>query len=617
MTTDITVPFKLANIIFEQNERTSAYPALYCRSTQPFVYNKREGAWVLTQGGSFDFTTYFNAFSARKWRLYTTAKCAYLHLELKGDPAKVYFTSAGTYSQTSARDKDPVLVTEGSATWKRYDLELPWDDQVLIAFQIESDGPVYLRNSYYYTKVSPSDVRPVELALASTTFKNERYVLPNIELLRSQVLGCADPIARHFSVHIVDNGRTLPVDKIEGGRIFIHPNPNAGGSGGFARGMLEALEQEPAATHVLLMDDDVSISPESLKRTYNLLSLANDEYADAFVAGAMLGNSTPDRQHEDVAYISPDGVCTQVKPPLYMSILRDVVTNESYNLDHPNAYAAWWYCCIPMTAVRRFGLPLPIFVRFDDVEYGNRCRPRIMAMNGICVWHANFEMRFSAAMERYQSTRNGFVINATTGFASPVDYLSQFENTVQVELKKYNYKSAELALEGFEDFLKGPDYLMQPGTAEMRFIEANAAAEKLVPLSELGIELDGIDMSPGALEDDVPRTRKQRLEDFLTMNGQRWPSLQKADGGTAVISNNGWEYPAGKIRGAERLVVIDPYTQTGTVRTPDPERCAELWARYKRDVREFKARRSELEAAYRAARDKMTSLDFWRFYLRF
>lgn len=40
--------------------------------------------------------------------------------------------------------------------------------------------------------------------------------------------------------------------------------------------MIEAMEQAPRATHVLLMDDDVSISPESIIRTFNLLSIVND-----------------------------------------------------------------------------------------------------------------------------------------------------------------------------------------------------------------------------------------------------------------------------------------------------------------------------------------------------
>ena len=77
--------------------------------------------------------------------------------------------------------------------------------------------------------------------------------------------------------------------------ISIVPNPNVGGAGGFARGMLEALAG--GATHVLLMDDDVHVSPESFKRTYNLLSLVKNCYKQAFLNGAMLSLEEPNLQY--------------------------------------------------------------------------------------------------------------------------------------------------------------------------------------------------------------------------------------------------------------------------------------------------------------------------------
>lgn len=50
--------------------------------------------------------------------------------------------------------------------------------------------------------------------------------------------------------------------------IYYHRNKNVGGSGGFTRGMIESIRQKPKATHVLLMDDDVVVLSESIKRTY-------------------------------------------------------------------------------------------------------------------------------------------------------------------------------------------------------------------------------------------------------------------------------------------------------------------------------------------------------------
>ena len=87
---------------------------------------------------------------------------------------------------------------------------------------------------------------------------------------------------------MVDNGRTLSAEEIQTEHVMVHPNLNVGGAGGFTRGMLEAMDHKEKPTHVLLMDDDVMILPESLIRTYNLLKIVRPEYEHHFISGAML-----------------------------------------------------------------------------------------------------------------------------------------------------------------------------------------------------------------------------------------------------------------------------------------------------------------------------------------
>lgn len=194
-------------------------------------------------------------------------------------------------------------------------------------------------------------------------------------------------------MHVVDNGRTLDAKDVESERIFLHPNPNAGGAGGFARGMIEAMEQAPRATHVLLMDDDVSISPESIIRTFNLLSIVNDDYSEAFLSGAMMSMDQPNLRYEDVGFVACNGKYFPAKNLAYVDVLHDCVANEAFVHCNPEeagydadrmsqSYAAWWYCVIPVSVIDREGLPLPIFVRTDDVEYSLRAHAKIMTMNG-------------------------------------------------------------------------------------------------------------------------------------------------------------------------------------------------------------------------------------------
>ena len=78
---------------------------------------------------------------------------------------------------------------------------------------------------------------------------------------------------------------------------------NVGGAGGFTRGMIEALELPKKPTHVLLMDDDVMVMPESLFRTYYLLRLLKDEYKKCFLSGAMFDYDIRQKQYEDVGFV--------------------------------------------------------------------------------------------------------------------------------------------------------------------------------------------------------------------------------------------------------------------------------------------------------------------------
>lgn len=98
---------KFANILLETNPRSVAYPALYCRSNQPVVFDEQLGEWKMFNAGTFDFSTYFNSLSVMKLRKYTRATSFMLHLELKGAACEVQQTMGDAFAH------DPLPV-EGS-----------------------------------------------------------------------------------------------------------------------------------------------------------------------------------------------------------------------------------------------------------------------------------------------------------------------------------------------------------------------------------------------------------------------------------------------------------------------------------------------------------------------
>lgn len=620
--------FKLANVLFNGSRHFQNYPTMLFRFENGAA-SARDNYPVLdiARNTIIDFTTYINALSTLKWKRYTVAKRFYLHFEYLGSGFTFKQCCANDYDWSSRDIANSEIVAEKSDRWTTFDIELSVsEDEVLHGFSLACDDALSIRNAYYYTNVDESLVRDVELALATTTFKKESYIIPNIELIKSKILDSDEQVATHFTLHVIDNGRTISPEKHSDNRILIHPNPNVGGSGGFAKGMIEAMEQTPKASHVLLMDDDVEVVPESIIRSFNLLSLANDEYKEAFLSGAMMSLEEPNLRTEDLGYFTVEGKFSPLKPSGYMTNLHDVVETEAFQApadlypDTSQQYAGWWFCSIPISVVERNGLPLPLFVRSDDAEYALRCKPKFMTMNGICVWHNSFYFKYSAAVERYQVSRNTLISQATTGIAPMSDFAKEILNEVQLDLKKFNYDDAELAVKGFEDFLRGPEFIMHP-IAESRFMEANREREPMIPLSELaekakkfGVDLHALTHSHLSL--DGQRSTFQSAIDYLTFNGQRISYNQKKrHGKVAVVDAAGWTYPAGKIREAETIIVVDMPNRKGAIRHIDPRRFKTVWKRYKAAKRYYEQHKDELFASYAARKEEMTSVAFWKKYL--
>lgn len=617
---------KFANILLETNPRSVAYPALYCRSDHPVIFNEAQGEWEMYGAGTFDFSTYFNSLSVRKLKQFTKAKSFTLHLELKGAACEVQQTMGDAFAHDPIEVEGVHRGLSASRQWQSVDMPLTiTDDMVIVGFIIKTEGSVDIRNSYYELEID-GDLNDVELVLSTTTFKKEAFIERNIGLVKEQIVESADPIAKHFHMYVMDNGRTLDAEKLTSDRITVIPNDNVGGAGGFTRGMITAMEQDPKATNILLMDDDVAVSPESIKRTYNLLRILKEEHREDMVSGAMLNYEVGEDQWEDIGNMTPQGTFAGCKPGMRLTLFEDLIYNEMFTptkWQRNNMYAAWWYCCIPISVIEKNGLPLPVFVRCDDAEYGIRCKTGFITMNSLCVWHMSFFERYNAAVERYQTTRNTMIAQATCGMAPDADFMKELHNNIRLELKKFGYANAELCLDAFEDFLKGPEFIKKPGQSEKSFMVANRNKEQLVDFETLqsradqdpelaGFSIKNVDRQ--LIGGDKSRSLAERLEDLITDNNQRY--IKKDGAGYAVIPLQGWLYPAGAIRGKHKLVVLDWYNRKGTIRTKDVQRYQKIKKRYMRDLKYYKANINRLRKEYAAARAELTSVEYWKNYLK-
>lgn len=242
-------------------------------------------------------------------------------------------------------------------------------------------------------------------------------------------------------------------------RFYLFSNKNTGGSGGFTRGIIEALRSDEEWSHVLLMDDDVLIDPEVLIRSSNLLSLIRDGYRNHFISGTMLRMDRPWQIHENTAQWNGIRIISHGKG-------RDVRNYEDIRmLERPlvrdNRYAAWWYCIVPLSRDIENDLPFPFFIYGDDMEYSLRKAEGIISLNGICVWHEPFEQKYSPVMKHYFLSRNILILNSRIKKSFKLYHsLMRLHLNFLVPLAVHDYDGASLVLESVKDFLKGPDYVM-------------------------------------------------------------------------------------------------------------------------------------------------------------
>ncbi|MDR1731743.1 MAG: glycosyltransferase [Synergistaceae bacterium] len=432
----------------------------------------------LPPGSRVCFDTYFNSFSLKKWLEWTALTRLTLELNLKGDVVVELFGLDWQKGEV----KKTVLAVEPVHAPERMDVLLPCprNDHTLVAFSLSSHGDSIIYGGRYLAEVSPEFPRPVKIALVICTYKKEEDVKRNLRLLHDGV--------KELSIFVVDNGRTLGTPPETCGNLRIFHNRNTGGAGGFTRGLMEVTASDCACTHILLMDDDVSISLNSLERLKKFLSLLREDAASAVVGGAMLRRDNPSIQEENGAWIVADvkeGV-RQIpgEPFANLSSREAVVKNETVKSAQKNGkrYQPWYFCCFPASAAGPENLPLPLFLRGDDVEYSLRNFNKFINMNGLCVWHDSFEKKTSN-MLHYFINRNLCIIMVFSLGLPGKNVLRRVRINLRNQLYRYNYNAAEAILDGFSDFLGGPRRLAEM-SPESVLERQSARNEAMIPRVE-------------------------------------------------------------------------------------------------------------------------------------
>lgn len=499
---------------------------LYFRATDCEL---KDGAVEFLRGGKLKFDAYFNCLSYSKLAHFTVLDKLAYELKLKGRFVVRIVKSVVTkkmkeqfedfdfcaifdqpfmYPRAIDFDKETLVEkeVEGDA---RIEFEIAsLEDEGLCYLEIESldDGGVFFGGSFL-TEEEP--LRSPKIAIAICTYRREKYVERNITNLRNEFK--KNPVLKNaFDVIVVDNGQTLELAEDENVRVV--KNKNLGGSGGFTRGIMESY-LAGKYTHFLLQDDDIVFDPKMLERVLVYLAYAKNEKLT--VGASMIVFDKPTMQYEMGSrwrdtYIWPNGRNYD------LSLAIDVLRNEEQK---KTTYNAWWFMCEPVSVVDEFGLPLPLFIKGDDIEYSLRTAKEIMTINGLGVWHESFDSKYSGELEYYVK-RNELIISAIYGKHKVMkDNLRKLFRGVAKELVFQRYVVADFVIEGFKDFLKGPKYIMNLDGEKMH-ASLRARAIKQVGKEELkkqGFDVD--EMTPFA------PTRHSYFTKMITLNGYLLPNF--------------------------------------------------------------------------------------------
>lgn len=535
----------------------------------------------LSSGEIVSFDTYYNCFSYSQYRAHTQIENVSLSLNMQGKGiVRLYKTHSKTaigkqyclsqnihHRKLYSADYDelpPPQICKTLICQQQFDFTA--QDAAVLTFQLsqlDECGFVYAEvEAHSALKIfggsySATDIpcAQVNIGIVVCTYKREPYVRQNVARIRAFLAENQDMV-EHISVFVIDNGHTLSPSDVEGAMLF--ENPNTGGSGGFTRGIQEVCAREQY-THFLLMDDDIVFHPEILRKTVTLLSYASNP-EELCVGASMLRLDETESQCELGSAFNGLEL-NPCRGDYDVTKITALLGNEAEsNAD----YTGWWYACMPVTKTAKCGLPLPFFIKYDDVEYGVRCINEIALINGIGVWHESFENKYSAHLDYYY-LRNCLITDSLHTHRGALAQWKLLVKKAGITLVYQRYFALNFLFAAFDDFLKGADYFKSIDSTKLNseLMARNVKQQSLEQLIASGYTPKEIHPHP----EYIPHKKERKsLKQVLSLNGYLLPTFvyPRADRqGYRTVDMTDC-HPA-QFFMAREVLQYNPITQTGFV----------------------------------------------------
>ncbi len=441
--------------------------------------DKNKKVYCIQQGDVISTDTYMNVFDVGAWKKHVDISSLSLLWKLKGEGIlKIYLEKESTEAVCLAEIN--VENYDTTSEVMRYHFQ---------DFDQLADGILYFKlfattdisfEAWYETE--DFGRKEIKISVVICTYKRKiqlEQIIKEIKGISRINRGDGEVPANSFNCPDQGNEggmqwlRTIVVDNASelrdeyGGGIKVYHNPNTGGSGGFTRGMKETVRNLPEfqATHVLLMDDDVTLQMESIYRLRALLTYVRPEYEQEVVAGRMFRLDRPHVQYTAVEIWNGGDI-------KHIGLNQDMTDRQclwSMNENEGGEYGGWWFACYPIEFVKDND-PLPFFLHCDDVEYGLRHGGTPIVLNGIQVWHETYEYRQTPVMT-YYDCRNSLYVNSLHNiFQDKYQILKNWKSSIMEQYSKNEYLIERMLIFGMADFLRGIKWLsrVDPGKVNSR-----------------------------------------------------------------------------------------------------------------------------------------------------
>ena len=436
------------------------------------------------------FATYFNAFAAAYWRRWTILDSVVLRLTVRGAGRVDLYRSKIDGSRIAITGD--VVGSPGESdrvTTVEFVCDLgPFEDGGWIWFDLTSDTDVDLLAGGWYAPVAAPATRPDAgpdgRPDPSVQVPNDRRVtigIPTFNRPGDAVAALraltSDPQVDEVidAVLMPDQGDRKVRDEpgfaeaaaALGDRLHIFDQPNLGGSGGYSRIMYEArrLTDSP---YILYMDDDIEIEPDSILRA---LAFGRMATVPMLVGGQMLNLQERSHLHTMGEVVGTHDFMWTAAP--HADYDYDFSTYPLTDRDNPKPlhrridvdYNGWWMCLIPRVVAEKIGQPLPLFIKWDDAEYGLRARRAghpTVTMPGVAIWHMAWSDKDDAIdWQAYFHLRNRLVVASLYHDGDHKGIMQSSLKALVKHLLCLEYSTVAIQIEAIRDFLRGPEALYE------------------------------------------------------------------------------------------------------------------------------------------------------------